>query len=297
MSPVNWTPGLTGRITAALVLCAASGSAISWGEEGHRLIGHIADQHLTPQAARQVAYLLRRDRLASGEPSKRTTLAEIAYWADEIRDYGWGKARGRWHYDDIPVCGAPDPLRFCRKGNCASEQITRHLDMLKDPRVPLRQRNEALKWVAHLVGDIHQPLHAADHGDHGGNRIEASFFGKRDNSPYGTIRLHTIWDVHLLKRLLQQRGSEAAFLSVAVNTSDKAHWERGTLQQWMAESHRLGKEVVYGHLPGGFSCERQPQGIVAIDQRYYERAVPVLEAQIRKAGIRLARLINDALGR
>lgn len=297
MSHLKQASRLLSRITAALVLCTASGSAIAWGEEGHRLIGRIADQHLTAEAARQVAYLLRRDRLANGEPSNRTTLAEIAYWGDEIRDYRWGKAKSRWHYDDIPVCGEPDPFRICPKGNCASEQIARHLEMLKDPRVPIRQRNEALKWVVHLVGDIHQPLHAATHDDHGGNRIEVSFFGERDNAPYGTIRLHTVWDVHLLRRLLQQRGGETAFLSTTISGSDKAYWERGAMEQWMAESNRLAKKAAYATLPGGFSCERKPSGIIAIDERYYERAVPVLEAQIRKAGIRLARLINDALGR
>jgi hypothetical protein len=276
------------------MLALASAAARGWGEDGHRIIGAIADLHLSAQAAREVARLLRNDRLASGERSGRTTLAEIAYWADEIRDYRWGKAKGRWHFEDIPVCGAADPLKICPRGHCASEQIVRHLEILSDRQAQLRHRNEALKWLAHLVGDIHQPLHAADHDDRGGNRIEVSFFGERDNAPYGTINLHSVWDVHLVKRLIGERG-EAPFY--AINGSDKTSWERGTLAQWMAESHRLARSAVYRRLPGGFTCGVQPAGIVAIDERYTGRASPVVEMQIRKAGIRLARLINEALDR
>ena len=287
------------RVLAALALACAATAAWGWGEEGHRLVGWIADQHLTQNARREVAFLLRADRLASGERSNRTTLAEVAYWADEIRDYNWGKAKGRWHYDDIPMCGEPNPEKYCKKGNCASEQLARHVEMLKDRRIQPRYRNEALKWVVHIVGDIHQPLHAADHDDNGGNKIEVAFFGERDNPPWGTIRLHTVWDVHILRRLIAQRGGEAAFRAQWIRGSDKHYWERGSVPQWMAESHKLARDVVYRHLPGGFACERgrRAAGVVTIDERYYDRAAPVVETQIRKAGIRLAKVLNEALER
>lgn len=280
------------------LLTAAQG-ALAWGEEGHRLVGHIADRQLTPRAAREVAFLLRDDRLASRERSNRTTLAQVAYWADEIRDYNWGKAKGRWHYDDIPLCGEPDPARACPKGNCASAQLARHIEMLQDRRIQLRYRNEALKWIVHLMGDIHQPLHAADHRDNGGNKIEVSFFGERDNPPWGSIRLHTVWDFHILRRRLEQRGGEAAFLSHGISASDRHYWERGTIAQWMEESHLVARDVAYRPLPGGFSCERERGGgaVIAIEDRYYERAAPIVEVQIRKAGIRLAKVLNDVFER
>jgi hypothetical protein len=286
------------RLLSAIALAISSAAAFAWGEEGHRLIGYIADQHLTPGAAREVAYLLRNDRFASGERSNRTTLAEVAYWADEIRDYNWGKAKGRWHYDDIPMCGEPDPAKYCRKGNCASEQLARHMEMLKDRRIQARYRNEALKWVVHIIGDLHQPLHAADHDDNGGNRIEVSFFGERDNPPWGSIKLHTIWDVHILRRLLAERGGEAAFRAQWISGSDKHYWERGTPAQWIQESHRMARDVVYRQLPGGLACARERRtGVVALDERYYERAAPLVDTQIRKAGIRLARVLNDLFER
>ena len=261
------------------------------------MVGAVADRYIEPRAAREVAFLLQRDRLADRTPSGRRTLAEVAYWADEIKDYPWGRSRGSWHYDNIPVCGSPDPERYCRRGACASAQLARQLAILGDRGQRPRERNEALKWVVHLMGDIHQPLHAADHRDQGGNRVEVAFFGARDNAPYGTIRLHTIWDIHIVERLVTDRRGEAAIVSAPVDPPRKALWERGSIADWMGESHAIATSVVYPALPGGFACARKIEGIVPIDDAYYSRAAPVVEEQIRKAGIRLARVLNETLGR
>ena len=259
------------------------------------MVGVIADKYLTPEARRQVLALLKYDRLADGEPSYRRTLGEIAYWADEIKDRPWGKRRGAWHFDDIPVCGAADASQYCRKGACASAQITRHLDMLADERELLRRKNEALKWVVHLVGDIHQPLHTATHGDRGGNTVQVSFFGERDNPPYGTINLHTIWDIHMVRRLIRDRGGEDAIVSPGISDAEKAAYEHGSISEWVNEGHAIATAVVYQALPVPFSCSARIGGVLTIDSEYYLKAVPVIESQIRKAGIRLARVLNQVL--
>src|SRR6267142_242450 len=186
-------------------LFALSAPAFAWGPEGHRVVGDIASRYLTATARAQVSDLLRNDRLAGGEPSGRRTLGEIANWADEIKDFEWGKRRGSWHYDDIPLCGTPEYGKYCRGGRCASAQLARQIEVLSDPRARPRARNEALKWVVHLIGDIHQPLHAANHGDRGGNQVQVSFFGERDNPPYGSLNLHAVWDVRLVARLRADR--------------------------------------------------------------------------------------------
>lgn len=259
------------------------------------MVGIIAARHLTPEAAMQVAVLLRDDRLADKEPSGRKTLGEIAYWADEIKDYPWGKRLGRWHYDDIPLCGDADYERYCPGGACASAQLARHLEMLANWRVPIFRRNEALKWAVHLMGDIHQPLHAATHADRGGNTVQVSFFGERDNPPYGSLNLHAIWDVHMVRRLIAERGGEDAIVSSPIGDADKAEWERGSVSDWIQESSRIALALVYRTLPVEFSCSpKAHRDVVAIDQAYYSQAAPVIELQIRKAGIRLARVLNDA---
>lgn len=283
------------RWSFVLLLAVAAGEALAWGEEGHRMVGAIADRHLSPAAKRQVEALLRGDRLADGQPSYRRTLGEVAYWADEIKDYPKGKARAKWHYDDTPVCGLGDYERYCRNGRCASAQLANQIEILGDASSPYRQRNEALKWIVHLAGDIHQPLHAADRHDRGGNTVQVSFFGQRDNPPYGSLNLHAVWDVHMLRRLVAERGGEAAIVNAPIAASDAAAWQRGSITDWMDESNQLARSFVYPALPVKFSCSGHIEGVLALDRDYYSKAAPVIETQIRKAGVRLAHLLNATL--
>ena len=259
------------------------------------MVGDIATRYLTPAAARQVAFLLRHDRLADKAPSGRKTLGEVANWADEIKDTPWGKRLGRWHYDDIPLCGEADYAHYCRGGACATAQLARHIGMLENRAVPVYRRNEALKWVVHLMGDIHQPLHASNHGDRGGNAVKVSFFGETDNAPYGEMNLHAIWDVHMVRRLVSEKGGEDATVSSPTGDAEKAVWERGSIGDWVKESNRIAMSVVYPALPVEFSCASGTRkDVLTIDEVYYSRAAPVIDLQIRKAGVRLARVLNDA---
>ena len=260
------------------------------------MIADIATSLLTPRTAERVRELLANDALADGSPSGRRTLGEIAYWSDEIKDYPWGKRAGSWHYDDVPLCGSPDPALYCKSGRCASAQIARHMNLLRSPRATRRQRNEALKWVVHLVGDIHQPLHAATRHDRGGNLVQVSFFGLRDNPPYGTINLHTIWDIHLVQRLVRQRGGEPAVVNSAFGTTERAELEAGDPASWVAESTGLARTAAYSVIPAPLACGGKVRQVLEIDSRYEAMAVPVVERQITKAGVRLARMLNELLG-
>jgi hypothetical protein len=286
------------RILAALlVLLAPAPAAIAWGPEGHRIIGDIASRHLDPKTIARVLELLEDDRLADGELSGRRTLGEVASWADEIREYDPKRPGRRLHFDDIPLCETPDYARYCKNGQCASAQIDRQLKILRDGSAGLPRRNRALKWVVHLVGDIHQPLHAANRRDRGGNTVQVSFFGERDNPPYGSLNLHAVWDVHIVRRLLAGRGGGRAFVSAPLSERDKAAWEKGSTPDWIAESHAIARDFAYAALPVPASCPHKIAGVVALGEAYYDQAAPAIEIQIRKAGIRLARVLNEALGR
>jgi hypothetical protein len=288
---------LIARALAALLAIWAPVQALAWGPEPHRIVGNIASRHLDPETSVQILELLKDDRLADGQLSGRRTLGEVASWADEIREYDPKKPGHRLHFDDIPLCGTPDYSKYCKNGQCASAQIDRQLRILRDKRARLAPRNRALKWVVHLVGDLHQPLHAANRRDQGGNAVQVSFFGRRDNPPYGSLNLHSVWDVHIARRLIADRGGERAFVSVSPSERDKAAWEKGSISDWIAESHAIAGDFVYAALAVAVSCPHKIAGVVALDQAYYTRAAPVVEVQIRKAGIRLARVLNDALGR
>src|ERR1700694_337752 len=152
-------------------------SAWAWGGQGHRTIGAIADRLMSPPARAAVAQLLSGDLDKFGRLSTRRTLEAVSDWADEIT--GTAAARPRWHYDDVPICGSAPKAHYCPDGQCNTGQLRRLITVLADTHAASRDRNEALKWVVHLVGDIHQPLHAADNGDRGGNRVPVALEGVR----------------------------------------------------------------------------------------------------------------------
>ena len=291
-----------GRVYAArvlallLALAVSPGKALAWGEEGHRMVGGIAERLLGSAARAQVAFLLKDDRLADGQRSNRHTLGEVANWADEIKDTPWGRKRGSWHFDDIPLCGVADPSRYCKSGRCASAQLARNIDILGNAQLPARRRNEALKWIVPLMGDIHQPLHAATRRDRGGNTVEVSFFGRRDNPPYGTLNLHAVWDVHMVQRLVIERGGEQAIVSAPIVAADQAAWERASIPDAIGESNRIAKALVYPMLAVRSSCSSPLHGVVPVDGEYFAKAAPVIEDRIRKAGVRLAKVLNASLG-
>jgi hypothetical protein len=144
----------------ALVI-AAPASALAWGSEGHRIVAEIAEQRLEPVAAKQV-----RDLLAI---ENATTLADVANWPDQIRRQRPETAS--WHFVDIPITApAYDPARDCVGGNCVVAKIDQFTAEVRNPTLPARQRLEALKFVVHFVGNLHQPLHASDDNDRGGNQ-------------------------------------------------------------------------------------------------------------------------------
>jgi hypothetical protein len=279
-----------------ILLLTTSAPAFAWGPEGHRVVGEIAARYLNARAQAQVAELLKNDRLADGTPSGRRTLGEVASWADEIKDFKWGRRRASWHYDDESLCGSADYARYCRGGRCASAQLERQIEILGDPRARQRARNEALKWVVHLVGDIHQPLHAATRADRGGNQVQVSFFGERDNPPYGSLNLHSVWDVQMVTKLIGDRGGERALVSAPIAETDRRAWEQREIGDWIEESHVLARDRVYAALPVPAACGDRIAGVVPLGEAYYTSAAPVIDIQLRKAGVRLARILNEVLG-
>src|SRR6266566_1690454 len=160
---------------AGLAFMLLSQAASAWGPLGHRAIGAVADALLAPGARAELARLLEGDRDRDGRPSGRASLAEVSLWADEIR--GTRADRPNWHYDNVPVCGAvPRQRTWCPQQHCASGRIEAMLAQLADRGAPLAQRRDALKWISHLVADLHQPLHAADYAQ-GGNLVHVDFGG------------------------------------------------------------------------------------------------------------------------
>jgi len=275
---------------AALVLTAPE--ALAWGPQGHRTIGAIADRLLTPAARTAVQHILQNDLDKFDNPSGRTTLEEVSEWADEVR--GTPAARPAWHYDDVPICGTRDKASYCPGGQCNTEQLKRLTGVVADARAPARERDEALKWVVHLVGDIHQPLHAADNGDHGGNLVPVALEGVHTR---GRENLHRAWDNDLVQLALHARNRQQPppdIEALAAEARDLAQQVgQGTPDSWARESNNLARNVAYRY--PGFACNSVPGAIVVLDAGYLDDAELVVRERLLLAGARLATLLNAAL--
>ena len=259
------------RRLAVIAMLCGSLPAFGWGPEGHNLVARLAAAHLTPAAAARVAEIL----------GPGTTMQAVASWADQIRRSR--AATGPWHYIDIPI-GQPhlDMARDCPKGDCVIAKIEDFTKVMVDPAVAAEQRKEALMFLVHFVGDMHQPLHCSDNKDKGGNDVKLDFFGRPSN-------LHSVWDSGLLGRIGQE---DALFAQFSADLTEKRakKWGKGTVEAWAEQSHKAGRKVVYGKLP-----KAEAGGEVKVDAAYEHLADPVIKDQIEKAGARLAMLLNTTL--
>lgn len=253
----------------ALVATPLANDAIAtlrWGGMGHRVIARVAVGRLSPAAKREVRRLLGRE-----------TLAKVSTWPDEVRRNR--PATAPWHYVNIPIYDSVyRPERVCASG-CIIAALEAQEAILADRSRPQAERAEALKWVVHLVGDLHQPLHVGDRGDRGGNDVRIRY----DNKPGN---LHGLWDTGLLLATGQDEDELVTMVERRLRRrGDLAALTGGSVLEWAMESHAASREVVYGFLPASLS----------LDRRYLQQVQPLLEDRLLKGGVRLAALIERAL--
>jgi len=253
------------RFGVAILLCG-SVPAFGWGVEGHNLVARLAAAHLTPAAAARVAEIL----------GPGTTMASISSWADQIRRER--APTGPWHYIDILIVNKHlDMTRDCPTGDCVITKIAEFRKVVVDPAATPVQRREALMFLVHFVGDMHQPLHCSDNHDKGGNDVKMEVFGRASN-------LHSAWDSGFLGRMGQEDALFARY-SADLTPKKAKNWGKGSVENWAEQSHKAGVKVVYGKLP------KPP----AVNAEYERRAASVIDTQIEKAGARLAAVLNATL--
>ncbi|MBI5086812.1 MAG: S1/P1 nuclease [Acidobacteria bacterium] len=262
---------LTRILGLAAVVLAAQSSLFAWGREGHRLIAHLASQHLNAKARAEIARLL-----APGE-----SLDSVAAWADEIRPQR--KETSTWHYINIPVT-APrgDWKKYCPETGCVAGIIGEMQSRLQNPNLAAPERTAALKFLVHFAGDLHQPLHAGDRGDRGGNDVQSVFFNKPTN-------LHSVWDTPILETAIQRDPSLKARLERRAGFWERRRLAKGSVPDWAWEARDVSRDVAYANLPAARPA--------VLGDAYQRAAAPAVELQIRRAGLRLASLLNATLGR
>jgi hypothetical protein len=253
------------------ILCCAL-PAQAWSLAGHRIVAELATAELAPRARVEVA------RLLADEPEP--TLAGVAGWADTLRenDAVRGRASAPWHYINFASRSCRfDPPRDCRNGDCVVGAINRNFLILSDHKRSQAERRDALKFLVHFVGDVHQPLHASPRNDKGGNDFQVNLDGRGSN-------LHKVWDRSLIERRnLAPDAYAAALRREPVLPRDPTLASTTPAVDWALESCQIVQQ------PGVY-----PRGHV-IGNAYLDTHRALAERRLREAGSRLAALLNHAL--
>jgi hypothetical protein len=229
------------------------------------VVALIAEANLTPETRRRIEEIL----------PAGTTLADAAIWPDH-----GGRSIGDLdplHYVSIPEnAEGYDQARDCPQRDCMVEGLRWFLSSLADKNAPTIIKRLALRYVAHLVGDMHQPLHAGRAMDRGGTQIAVSYRGQATN-------LHYFWDTDLVEMEEGSADEVARRLDASLTEEQRLRWQSGGPIQWTDESFRLARSRAYSL---GQSVE--------LSDPYVELARPVVRSRLIQAGIRLAWLLNAA---
>ncbi len=279
-------------LLAAIASLGLASPATAFWEYGHQTVAQIAYANVTPKTKVAIRKLLAQQALLDTPECPAGTIEQASVWADCIKPLKLNDGSTRfgfaysWHYQNVDICAPFDLTPACKEGDCVSYQIDRDVKMLRDKSTLPRDRVVALAFLIHFVGDLHQPLHAGDRHDKGGNEVKA------DYGIYGPARfnLHSIWDGPLAERAISTPPSLVRRYSAA----ERAKIEAGTVVDWSRESWEASHEA-YAAALGGDACGTVPAR-VKMDYATIAKMVPVSREEVRRGGIRLAKLLDKALG-
>ena len=296
-------------LVVALAVMMAQ-SAMAWGPTGHHIVSIIAEQRLSPGARAKIRALLMDGKY---------TMAEISTCADQLRGNPRGTPTAQevmcrslagevpatnatWHYIDIPVPVKWKALEaYCPDNNCVTARINSFSEALrtsKDDAV----RRQALLFLVHFVGDIHQPLHGAEREcDRGGNSERVNFF--LDGEKRANLTLHSVWDSSEMDLLMKHENITdervyAGMLLAGIKPRDAQKWARAPAEQMAWESYRIAVQKVYRGIPvQDFCAKERPQPLVTdLTMAYENEGTKIVHERLQQAGVRLAAILEADLG-
>ncbi|HTD98508.1 MAG TPA: S1/P1 nuclease [Mucilaginibacter sp.] len=248
------------RITTAVTGILVTLFLAAWGRTGHSTIGLIAANHLTSQAKAGVTALLGNE-----------SLADVASWADDNRD----RSTSSWHFINVELgLSFEDFSKQVSSKEDVYTALVKEEGILADDKASREDRVNALKYVIHFVGDIHQPMHVSRAEDKGGNTIQVRYDGKGTN-------LHSLWDTKMLEHAGLSETQLAQNFDKAT-PQQIAQWQSDSQMTWAWESYQISTQL-YGEIS---------KNGTKIDDAYYQAHMSIVENRIEKAGIRLAGLLN-----
>ena len=280
------------RLLAALIALAfASSPAAAWWEYGHETVARIALDEVRPSTRAEIRRLLAKSDLLETPECPVRTIEQASVWADCIKPLGDRFSYAySWHYQNVDICKPFDLKAACKDGHCVSAQIERNARILADRTAPDRERLMALAFLVHFVGDLAQPMHAGDRGDLGGNRVSAAY-----GLVEGRTNLHSIWDGYLAERSISTPAGGAAGLVASTPRAELDAMKAGSVEDWSRESWEAAKTYAYQTLTGD-ACGPKSEERKTLNEEQVRALIPVVRRQVTAGGMRLARLLDDALG-
>jgi S1/P1 Nuclease len=252
---------------AVVLLCCYSMPAFAWGPAGHRIVAMIAQQNIKPQTRTRIKQIL----------GPNVSLVSVATYADTVRDRFPQTSNN--HFVDIPkdlndYVATRDCVADPEKGDCLIAALERFRAEAMNPNESIGRRRFALKFIVHLVGDMHQPLHCADNNDRGGNNVKVKWFGQESN-------LHKVWDSKIIDNaeLTEQEFVDA--LVSDLTPQEINDLKRGNLLSWALEAHTAARTNAY-NIPANME----------LGDDYYDENWSVVDKQLLRGGMRLARVLD-----
>lgn len=311
---------LAGLLAASL---CASPSAQAWGCKGHQTVALVAEKHLTPEARQLVEKILGENPI---DPKLKRwcgnatsdLMVDASTWPDDVRSE---RRNGPWHYIDIPRGMHKGSVEeFCGKDGCVTQAIDEQRAILKSKSANPLKRAEALRYIIHFVGDMHQPLHVINNGDNGGNCVPVKYLHHdprlnpvhREREDYAP-NLHQIWDTEIVERDMEVSNARRYADELDGQfQAQSAAWEAAgiNVDKWAWEVHERAESEVYDAFSTKVSIEpdvkpkncsdnnhvgkRMFDKHLAADDAYQSRAAKTVEISLAEAGVRLALILNDA---
>ncbi|HEX6375581.1 MAG TPA: S1/P1 nuclease [Allosphingosinicella sp.] len=255
------------RFILALLCCALPASpALAWGQTGHRVTGAVAERYLSGAARANVQLLLGTE-----------TLAQAATWPDDMRSDPaefWQKTASPFHYVTVPAGSTHSATGAPPEGDAVTA-LERFAQVLRDPDASAADKRLALRFTIHIIGDLHQPLHAGRPGDRGGNDVKVTLFGAQTN-------LHSVWDSGMIDARQLSHGELAEWLVGAITPAQVVAWSNPDPQIWIAESVAL-RETLYPANP-------------KLSYAYAYQHGAALDGRLSRGGVRIAAYLNRIFG-
>lgn len=283
---VTFRPAFWLATLALAAMALVPGKALAWGFYAHGTTAQIAEANIEPGTRAKLDRLFRAEQQIGTPQCRLRNLVDASTWPDCLRGEGWRWGYTfAWHYRTAPIDEPYNPRSNCSGGNCILAQIERNQRILADESLHDNVRLEALAFMVHFVGDVHMPLQSGDHDDRGGNdRV----------TDYGIVpglNLHWIWDGPLAERAIT---SAQPSLVRRYSAAEKAELAGGDPAEWGRESWELARSFVYPNAFDCTDCSGKLPSETALTQEDIVAAIPVSQRRVTQAGLRIARLLDEA---